>query len=462
MRRLVLLLVLLTSIARPGVAQADHGADPFRSRRDRALAQGPHALLIVTSQVRPALAGVQQTPNFFYLTGLESMLGGVLVLDGPNRQARLFYAPALPGFAGFIASLPPGRQDTAGLGRAGLDRVEPWSAFAPYITRRLAEDSSLILAVDVDDGELPEVGTPLDTAVGTPAGRFREAVARRWAQTRVEKAGLAMLRLRMVKDSVEVDGLRRTGRASAAAFLAGLAAVRQGVRQRAVEGAVVAACLGRGGQGPSFWPWAMSGPNAAYPRPWKSLEDYHHADREISPGELVRLDIGCEVEHYMGDVGRTIPASGMYDPGQRETWNLLQSAYRAGLREIRDSVPVTDVFAASFREVARRQGALRTDLAQAAAKAILAGKPPDWQIHGIGLEPAEPVPPVLRAGMVIDYEPIFTLRGQGFYLEDMILVTRTGYEILTPGLPYTAAEVEDAMRRAHAGTIATSKRGPRP
>ena len=49
--------------------------------------------------------------------------------------------------------------------------------------------------------------------------------------------------------------------------------------------------------------------------------------------------------------------------------------------------------------------------------------------------------------MVLDYEPIFAVDGQGFYMEDMILVTATGYEILTKGLPNTAAEIERAMRR---------------
>ena len=48
---------------------------------------------------------------------------------------------------------------------------------------------------------------------------------------------------------------------------------------------------------------------------------------------------------------------------------------------------------------------------------------------------------------MLDYEPIFSVDGQGFYMEDMILVTRGGHEILTKNLPYTAAEIERAMRR---------------
>jgi Xaa-Pro aminopeptidase len=48
--------------------------------------------------------------------------------------------------------------------------------------------------------------------------------------------------------------------------------------------------------------------------------------------------------------------------------------------------------------------------------------------------------------MVVDYEPIFSVDGLGFYMEDMLVVTATGFELLTPGLPYGSREIEQAMR----------------
>jgi Xaa-Pro aminopeptidase len=71
---------------------------------------------------------------------------------------------------------------------------------------------------------------------------------------------------------------------------------------------------------------------------------------------------------------------------------------------------------------------------------------PFWQIHGMGLD-SEMVPGrVLKAGMVICLEPMFTVEGQGFFLEDMILIKHDGYEVLTNGLPYSADEIERAVR----------------
>jgi len=69
-----------------------------------------------------------------------------------------------------------------------------------------------------------------------------------------------------------------------------------------------------------------------------------------------------------------------------------------------------------------------------------------WQIHGVGLEAAESFGGVLREGVVVAFEPMFNVGEFGFYLEDLLLITADGYELLTPGLPTTAYEIESAMR----------------
>jgi len=173
----------------------------------------------------------------------------------------------------------------------------------------------------------------------------------------------------------------------------------------------------------------------------------HNLDRVMRPGEVARLDIGCQVDHYMGDVGRTVPVSGTFTPDQAEVIDLLVATYRAGLAVLRDGVADSTVIEASVAEARRLRPTMRTALGRRAAALVSERDSiPYWQIHGIGLDIAESLPSVLRAGMVLDYEPIFAVDGQGFYMEDMILITPTGYEILTKGLPYSAAEIERAMR----------------
>jgi Xaa-Pro aminopeptidase len=70
-----------------------------------------------------------------------------------------------------------------------------------------------------------------------------------------------------------------------------------------------------------------------------------------------------------------------------------------------------------------------------------------WQMHGVGLESAEGFIDRINVGQVLAFEPILTVDGVGLYLEDMVLVTQSGAEVLTKGLPYASFEIEAAMRR---------------
>ena len=80
-----------------------------------------------------------------------------------------------------------------------------------------------------------------------------------------------------------------------------------------------------------------------------------------------------------------------------------------------------------------------------AAEAILSGGDGVWHIHGVGIESGEDALPVLEVGAVVAYEPGFAVGPDAYYLEDMIVVTPEGAEVLSDGLPYTAEEVEAAM-----------------
>src|SRR6476661_1557945 len=160
--------------------------------------------------------------------------------------------------------------------------------------------------------------------------------------------------------------MRRVAASSAAAFLAGLPRFGPGRRQRDVEAAVVEACT-RLGDGPSFWPWAMTGPTAAFPTPFTSFLDPHNLDREMKAGEVARYDLGCKVDRYLGDVGRTLPVTGTFTPDQREVVDLLVAVYRAGLSTLRDGAEAEGLLRASVAEAARLRGTLRTPLGRHAA-----------------------------------------------------------------------------------------------
>ncbi|HEY4320092.1 MAG TPA: aminopeptidase P N-terminal domain-containing protein [Gemmatimonadales bacterium] len=446
-------------MTRPTAATAQRAASApnapiYTQRLAHAYAHLGNGLLVIRSRWTPAGlndAAFEQEPNFYYLTGDERLFAAVLVLDGATRQAELFVPAELPAALRFFAPTQPGPMALAPAA-VHIDHVSAWGDFSSYIDSRLRADPRRVIYVDDGGGAgdfAGALGTPLDSlaTLGNPWREWRHMIQQRWPEAAVRSGGPILSDLRAVKDSTEIATLRRVGATSAAALIAGLARFAPGRRQRDVEAAVVESCVRNGG-GVSFWPWAMSGPNSEFSKAFTSLADPQHLDRVMQAGEVVRLDIGCQVDHYQGDVGRTVPVSGTFTPSQAEVIDLLVTAYRGGLAVLRPGVTGDAVVRASLAAVARRRPALHTSLAKEAA-AVMARPDgiPFWEVHGIGLDAAEDLPDTLRAGMTLDYEPIFAVGGQGYYMEDMILVTPTGFEILTKGLPYSAVEIERAMRQ---------------
>ena len=451
---LSILIAATAPLAAQGLASVAEAAR-YAARRERAYSRLGSDILLVRSQWAPShftQPAFEQDPTFYYLTGADHLLGAILVVDGKTRRTELFLPSTLPRFLGPIAANQP-KPTGSHAAALHVDGVADWNAFPRYIERRLAETPKPSIRVDGDvtrEGLGGWTGVALDSLAspGRPQWAWLDALQRRWPDATVTPSGDLSVDLRAVKDAAEIAALRRAATNSAAALRAGLPRFAPGRHQRDVEGAVVEACTRNGGDGPSFWPWAMTGPNAVFPAPFGSSVDMHNLDRVMRAGEVARLDVGCQVDHYMGDVGRTVPVSGTFTPGQAEVIDLLVATYRAGLAVLRDGVADTALIRASAAEAARRRGSMRTALGRrAAARIAERDSLPYWQIHGVGLDVAERLPSILRAGMVLDYEPIFAVDGQGFYMEDMILVTPTGYEILTKGLPSAAGEIERAMRR---------------
>jgi Xaa-Pro aminopeptidase len=249
-----------------------------------------------------------------------------------------------------------------------------------------------------------------------------------------------------VQSASEMINVRAAAKATVQAVMAGIRAIKPGGSQRSVEAAVEDACWKEGAHGASFWPWAMAGLSGVFPNPFTSEIRYDHLNAVMNAGDLVRLDVGCEWNHYGGDLGRTVPVSGRYSAYQREIWNIFVSAYHAGARSLREGATVDQVFEAWRAELIRHRESARSPLAQQAVDEwSMREKVPYWQIHTMNLSEGGIRGP-MRAGTTIALEPIASIGGQGYYLEDMYAITKEGAALLTPGVPYSAEEIEAAMR----------------
>jgi Xaa-Pro aminopeptidase len=415
-RPLVALSIAVAAVA----AHAQIPSSAYQSRRAAALARLGRDVLIAPARgsfLADDQLGFVQAADFQYLTGLDDLVGAVLVLDGAAPASMLFVAAPNPLLTRGV--LAPGADSAR---RLQLSSVQPIDALEGWLRQRFAGGGATAYVAPTDPRGA--VAAPLPMA-GSVA-RWQAWLVSLGA-ARATSAVTVLRPLRDIKDAGEIAILRRVGRASGEAFLAGIRALAPDRWQHDTELAVVNACRAAGARGVSFWPWTMSGPNA---------------------GEVVRVDVGCQIDHYMGDVGRTAPVSGAFTDGQREAWDLFIAGYRAGLTKIKDNAGAKSVYEAALAEVRRLAPSLATPEGRHAADVLLGPKGTEaWELHGVGLDDAEGLPEVLRAGMVVAYELMFTVDGDGFYLEDMIAVTRDGADLLTPGLPYTAREIEAAMAR---------------
>ncbi len=418
-----------------------------RARIAASIGQGL-LLLYARSAADESGAGFKQDVNFYYLTGLANVSSAVLAVVGTTGESWLFVPPPPNEFE---AKDPVGKYIKPGTEaetRLSIQHVRGWDEFATFMDASLRDAPKRAVYIDdsVGFGEWGMSPPGLRLSESRHLG-WREALRARWPDLHFESAKSLLNDARARKSAAEIAVMRRVGASSAAALLAAMRAIAPGRSQRQVEAEVLRGCVEAGAEGVSFWPWAMSGPNSVFPQPFWSLFDYRYLNRTMQSGEIVRLDMGCEVDHYQGDLGRTVPVSGRFDDGQREVWELLVRAYRAGVPLLKDGAKPPEVMAASFREVEQSRARLKTALGRHAAEVLATPQGRMfWSIHGIGLESAEEYGPVLKANMIVMFEPIFSVDGQGFYLEDMYLITGAGAELLTPGLPYSAEEIEKVMK----------------
>ena len=124
---------------------------------------------------------------------------------------------------------------------------------------------------------------------------------------------------------------------------------------------------------------------------------------------------------------------------------LLNGAYLAGVEAMKPAATPGQVRQAFRTYVESHQGSLQTALAREAASAAL--KNAMQPLHGLGVDMAEGTPPVFREGNVVCYEPGLIAGGQMYFVEDTILITRNGHEILNPALPYAPGDIERAMAK---------------
>lgn len=313
-----------------------------------------------------------------------------------------------------------------------------------------SSDADTLIIRDAD----PALTARLDTARGEAAEQADQQLAHHASVQR------------MVKDPWEIEQLREAVHATHRAFDAVVAAlpeaVARGRGERWVEG-VFGLHARHAGNGVGYDSICAAGDHA-------NTLHWIRNTGDLREGELILLDAGVELDSlYTADITRTLPINGRFSPAQRQVYEAVLQASRAAIAVIRPGVAFSEVHRAAITVIATRLhewGLLPEGVSVQQSLAPEGGQfHRRWMVHGtshhLGLDVhdcnhatrQEYTDRLLEPGMVFTVEPGLyfkaddllvpeELRGIGVRIEDNIVVTDTGCEVLSSGIPVTPGEVE--------------------
>ena len=286
------------------------------------------------------------------------------------------------------------------------------------------------------------------------------------ASDRDDELAIRLSTLRLVKDDFEQDQMREACRVTAVGFEAVVAelpqAVRRGRGERWVEG-VFGLHARHEGNAVGYDTIAAAGDHA-------NTLHWIRNDGDLHDGDLLLLDAGVELDTlFTADITRTLPVVGRFTPAQRRVYEAVLEAQQAGIAAAKPGASFSDVHMAAIAVVARHLE--EWGLLPVSADESLGpdgGQHRRWMVHGtshhLGMDVHDCAKArnedyrqgVLKPGMVITVEPgIYIkstdllapedLRGIGVRIEDDILITESGNELLSDALPRTADDVERWM-----------------
>ncbi|MEN9757817.1 MAG: hypothetical protein RL755_2004 [Pseudomonadota bacterium] len=271
--------------------------------------------------------------------------------------------------------------------------------------------------------------------------------------------------MRLFKSAAELKLMRYAAQVSAQAHVKAMQLCFAGKYEYQVEADIVHHFMQSGLRNVAYPSIVAGGKNAC------TLHYTENSDK-LKNGDLLLIDAGAECDHYAADITRTFPVSGTFSEPQALLYQLVLDAQFAAIEQIKPNVPWNAAHDASVEVLTK--GLVKLGLLKGSvSKLIKNEKYKQFYMHRIGHWLGMDVHDVgdykvnqewrlLQAGMVLTVEPGLYIpencksvdkkwRGIGIRIEDDVLVTKNGYEILTHEVPKTITEIETLMAEAKSG-----------
>ncbi|HEY0286651.1 MAG TPA: Xaa-Pro aminopeptidase [Pseudomonas sp.] len=268
--------------------------------------------------------------------------------------------------------------------------------------------------------------------------------------------------MRLYKSAAEIKVMRCAAEISARAHVRAMQASRAGLYEFSLEAELDYEFRKGGAKMPAYGSIVAAGRNAC-------ILHYQENDALLREGDLVLIDAGCEIDCYASDITRTFPVSGKFSTEQKAIYELVLKSQETAFEAIGPGKHWNQAHEATVRvithglvELGLLQGDVDELITSEAYKAFYMHRAGHWlgmDVHDVGDYRVGGEWRVLEVGMTLTVEPGIYIspdnknvakkwRGIGVRIEDDVVVTKKGCEILTNGVPKSVAEIEALMAAA--------------
>ncbi len=278
------------------------------------------------------------------------------------------------------------------------------------------------------------------------------------APNRMVDARIWLDEMRLVKDAHELTLMRRAAEISGRAHIAAMRSTRPGLHEYEIDAELLSAFRRGGAEAPAYTSIVASGANAC-------VLHYVFNDKPLRDGDLLLIDAAAEFGSYAADITRTFPVSGKFSGAQKDAYELVLAAQTAAIAAVRPGSRWNEPHDAAVRVLTRGMvdlGLLKGEvdglIESEAYKRFYMHRTGHWlgmDVHDAGEYKLKGEWRQFQPGMTFTVEPGLyirpaddvpeALRNIGIRIEDDVLVTETGCEVLTDP-PKTVADIEEVMR----------------
>lgn len=264
--------------------------------------------------------------------------------------------------------------------------------------------------------------------------------------------------MRLIKSSHEIKAMRSAAEISCVAHRLAMQTCKPGIYEYQIEGAILNSFAQQGTRESAYASIVGGGANSC-------VLHYTENKDKLKANDLLLIDAGAEYDYYAADISRTFPVSGKFSKAQRALYEVVLEAQLAAIEQVQPGNHWNDpheiaveVITDGLLKLSLLSGSKKKAIKEEAYKKFYMHRTGHWlgmDVHDVGDYKIEDEWRVFEAGMTLTVEPGLYIPVQdgvekkwhniGIRIEDDVLVTKTGHEVLSAGVPKQVDEIEALM-----------------